>query len=113
MGTHVTLPSYQTSTSRPLSEILASSPEKYLGKAIIEKYPNAAEGQLPFLFKVLSIGKALSIQAHPDKKLAERLHTDRPEVYKGESGPRSSARMVQSDPLTSLSMHVFILRPQP
>ena len=25
------------------------------------------EGQLPFLFKVLSVNKSLSIQAHPDK----------------------------------------------
>jgi mannose-6-phosphate isomerase len=25
------------------------------------------DGDLPFLFKVLSVGKALSIQAHPDK----------------------------------------------
>jgi mannose-6-phosphate isomerase len=84
MGTHVTLPSHQTSSSRPLSEILASDPEKYLSKSIISKYPNAAEGHLPFLFKVLSIGKALSIQAHPDKTLAERLHRERPEVYKGQ-----------------------------
>ncbi|KAF5009562.1 hypothetical protein FDECE_4220 [Fusarium decemcellulare] len=30
--------------------------------------------KLPFLFKVLSINKALSIQAHPNKKLAEQLH---------------------------------------
>ena len=27
----------------------------------------ACGGSLPFLFKVLSAGKALSIQAHPDK----------------------------------------------
>jgi mannose-6-phosphate isomerase len=33
---------------------------------------------------VLSIGTALSIQAHPDKKLAERLHKERGDVYKGE-----------------------------
>ena len=32
------------------------------------------EQKLPFLFKVLSINKALSIQAHPNKSLAERLH---------------------------------------
>ena len=31
-------------------------------------------GQLPFLFKVLSAGKALSIQAHPCKELAKELH---------------------------------------
>lgn len=35
---------------------------------------------LPFLFKVLSVGTALSIQSHPDKALAERLHAERPEV---------------------------------
>ncbi|MCJ1444749.1 MAG: Mannose-6-phosphate isomerase [Stictis urceolatum] len=35
---------------------------------------NKYGGKLPFLFKVLSIRKALSIQAHPNKKLAEQLH---------------------------------------
>lgn len=37
--------------------------------------------QLPFLFKILSAGKALSIQAHPDKATAERLHSDDPSHY--------------------------------
>jgi mannose-6-phosphate isomerase len=37
---------------------------------------------LPYLAKVLSIAKCLSIQAHPDKVLAEQLHSERPEVYK-------------------------------
>jgi mannose-6-phosphate isomerase len=37
---------------------------------------------LPFLLKVLSVRTALSIQSHPDKALAERLHWDRPDVYK-------------------------------
>jgi len=41
----------------------------------------AAGGELPFLFKVLSAGKALSIQAHPDKKGAERLHKENPQAY--------------------------------
>lgn len=36
---------------------------------------------LPFLFKVLSCGKTLSIQAHPDKKLAEKLHSENPTAY--------------------------------
>ena len=38
-------------------------------------------GQLPFLFKVLSCGKTLSIQAHPDKHLAEKLHAENPSEY--------------------------------
>jgi mannose-6-phosphate isomerase len=37
---------------------------------------------LTFLFKVLSISKVLSIQAHPDKTLAERLHAASPHNYK-------------------------------
>lgn len=41
-------------------------------------------GKLPFLFKVLSIRKALSIQAHPNKKLAEQLHAKDPRNYPGE-----------------------------
>ncbi|XP_074088826.1 mannose-6-phosphate isomerase [Macrotis lagotis] len=36
---------------------------------------------LPFLFKVLSVNKALSIQAHPDKELAVKLHSQAPEHY--------------------------------
>jgi mannose-6-phosphate isomerase len=50
----------------------------------VKKFPDAASGQLPFLFKVLSIGTALSIQAHPDKALAEKLFEERPQIYKGE-----------------------------
>lgn len=40
---------------------------------------------IPFLFKVLSIDKALSIQAHPDKQLAERLFKNKPEHYKDDN----------------------------
>ena len=35
----------------------------------------------PFLYKILSIEKALSIQSHPDKKLAKLLHKRDPEHY--------------------------------
>ena len=45
----------------------------------------ARTGQLPFLLKVLSVAKALSIQAHPDKALAERLYAARPDVYKDDN----------------------------
>ncbi|KAL7730398.1 hypothetical protein ACLKA6_016629 [Drosophila palustris] len=40
---------------------------------------------LPYLFKVLSIRKALSIQVHPNKCEAERLHQERPEIYKDDN----------------------------
>lgn len=38
--------------------------------------------QLPFLLKVLSVNKALSIQAHPDIANAQDLHKKFPEIYK-------------------------------
>ena len=40
------------------------------------------ESGLCFLFKILSIAKALSIQAHPNKKRAEELFAERPDLYK-------------------------------
>lgn len=39
------------------------------------------QGDLPFLFKVLSINQALSIQAHPNKSLARILHQKDPKNY--------------------------------
>jgi len=41
----------------------------------------AVGAELPFLFKILSAGKALSIQAHPDKTIAEQLHNKDPQHY--------------------------------
>lgn len=41
------------------------------------------QGALPFLLKVLSIGKPLCIQAHPDRMLAGQLHLSHPELYPG------------------------------
>ena len=46
---------------------------------------NLAKHGLPFLFKVLSVQTALSIQAHPDKDLAARLHAARPDMYKDDN----------------------------
>ena len=38
-------------------------------------------GELPFLLKILSVNKALSIQAHPDKERAAQLHKTAPDRY--------------------------------
>jgi mannose-6-phosphate isomerase len=81
MGTHPNSPSRVRSSGQVLSEYLASHPE-LIGKEIIDKF-DAGNGNLPFLFKVLSIEKALSIQTHPDKQTAERLHAEHPDIYKG------------------------------
>ncbi|PWU97029.1 putative phosphomannose isomerase [Trypanosoma cruzi] len=44
---------------------------------------------VPFLLKVLSVQTALSIQAHPNKKLAEKLHRENPSKYKDNNHNRS------------------------
>lgn len=80
MGTHPSCPSRLAGSGKDLIEHIASHPE-LLGPTIIERFGR----NLPFLFKVLAIRKALSIQAHPDKQLAERLHKECPDIYKGKS----------------------------
>lgn len=62
MGTHPNGPSRINSTSQELSDYIKQNP-KCLGDKVIDKFGV----QLPYLFKVLSVAKALSIQAHPNK----------------------------------------------
>lgn len=84
MGTH------HSSPARLLSgETLAShlaTHKNLIGERVVSQFAHAgaAEGNLPFLLKVLAIAKALSIQTHPDKKMAEQLHQELPHIYKGE-----------------------------
>ncbi|THH16926.1 hypothetical protein EW146_g3799 [Bondarzewia mesenterica] len=80
MGTHPNSPSLVSSTGETLSNHLASHPE-LMGESVVNRF-DAADGNLPFLFKVLAIEKALSIQSHPDKRTAEVLHAQRPDIYK-------------------------------
>ncbi|KAG5885201.1 hypothetical protein JTB14_012225 [Gonioctena quinquepunctata] len=77
MGTHVNAPSELKKTGETLASYITNHPES-LGKETAKLFHN----ELPFLFKVLSVDKALSIQAHPSKKHAEELHSKSPHVYK-------------------------------
>ena len=79
MGTHPSLPSKDKETQRTLLDLFEEN-QALLSTDIAERYEN----KLPFLFKVLSINKALSIQAHPNKKLAEQLHASDPKNYPGQ-----------------------------
>lgn len=78
LGTHpsgmsrVSLP--QCPQQRSLLEYVGENPKLHCGN------PNVSD--LSFLLKVLSVRKVLSIQAHPDKQLAEKLHRERPHIYK-------------------------------
>jgi mannose-6-phosphate isomerase len=64
---------------KTLQEAISDHPE-VLGSA-----HSVFGSTLPFLFKVLSIKTALSIQSHPDKALAEKLHSSRPDLYKDDN----------------------------
>ena len=63
MGTHGKGPSIVVAEdSKPLKDWIQANPD-CLGDKVRSKF----NAQLPFLFKVLSVNKALSIQAHPHK----------------------------------------------
>ena len=76
MGTHPSNPSRDLTTSRTLLDLVQNN-QALMSTTISKKYNK----KLPFLFKVLSIAKALSIQAHPNKQLAEKVHQRDPEHY--------------------------------
>jgi mannose-6-phosphate isomerase len=93
MGTHPSGPSE-----------LADAPGTTLG-AWLDAHPAALGAPttarfgpvLPFLFKVLSVSTALSIQSHPDKALAEKLHASKPEWYKDDNHKPEMAIAVGDD----------------
>jgi mannose-6-phosphate isomerase len=60
-----------------LKDFITSNAEKFFSQTLVSKYGLT----LPFLFKVLSVGQCLSIQAHPDKMLAAELHKRDPHNY--------------------------------
>lgn len=62
MGTHPNGPSSLKDINQTLTDWIQLNPNS-LGLKSVEKFGN----DLPFLFKVLSVKKALSIQAHPTK----------------------------------------------
>jgi mannose-6-phosphate isomerase len=71
MGIHPMVPSRVIGSDRLLAEEI---------DAVLS---TSFRGGLPFLFKVLSIGKALSIQVHPPPEAAKSLYRDNRLVYPG------------------------------
>ena len=78
MGTHSSNPSKDVQTQRTLLDLVQDN-QALMSQEISKRFGE----KLPFLFKVLSIRKALSIQAHPNKRLAEQLHAKDPKNYPG------------------------------
>jgi mannose-6-phosphate isomerase len=81
MGTHSTSPSLVHGSHRSLKDHLTDNAH-LIGPKVSDAFKSHA-GDVPFLFKVLSVHKALSIQTHPDKATAEKLHAEQPHIYKG------------------------------
>lgn len=79
MGTHPKVPSLRHDDKKPLRDIIGEDPKRLLGSAVCEKFQ--ISNCLPFLFKILSINKVLSIQAHPDKALGKILREQDPKNY--------------------------------
>lgn len=79
IGAHPKSPSLALTSSgwQPLDRIIASDPARMLGAASVRRFGPG----LPFLLKILSAGQALSIQTHPGKADAERLHAIDPAHY--------------------------------
>ncbi|BFZ00521.1 hypothetical protein BsWGS_03560 [Bradybaena similaris] len=98
MGTHPNGPSIVNIPGRehiPLSEWIKQHPEQ-LGSEMNTYF----KGILPFMFKVLSVKTALSIQAHPNKVLAEILHATLPDLYK--DGNHKPEMAIALTPFTAL-----------
>ncbi len=68
MGAHPSAPStVQIEGSRiGLDDLIRRDPDAFLGETVVARFGET----LPFLFKILSAGKPLSIQAHPSKQKA-------------------------------------------
>lgn len=87
MGTHKNGPaSLWSDPDTSLHGLIISSPRHFLGPRLTTstftetaKFPNSTH--VPYLFKILSIAKALPLQAHPDKQLGEKLHNRDPEQF--------------------------------
>ena len=91
MGTHTSAPSKRKDTGQTLQDAL-NKDSTLLSSSVLSKFGQS----LPFLLKVLSIRKALSLQAHPDKELAKKIHSEDPKNYKGGNTLRRRVELIQS-----------------
>lgn len=113
MGTHPSGPSVVLGddvddevNKRPLLDVLRDFPE-YVG---CMKTAKKCGADLPFLFKVLSVREPLSIQTHPDKTLAAKLHVQHPDRYPdGNHKPEMAIAITDFCALCSFRPHADIV----
>jgi mannose-6-phosphate isomerase len=98
IGAHPKAPSEIQIDDRrvPLNEIIAEFGRESLGDYVSKKF----SGKLPFLLKVLSAAEALSIQTHPNKNQAVKLHASHPDKYPDDNHKPEIA--IALDSLTAL-----------
>ncbi|KAL8758539.1 MAG: hypothetical protein Q9184_003892 [Pyrenodesmia sp. 2 TL-2023] len=77
MGDYPAVPAKDLKTGKELHQVVNENQEQLLGRNCIDKFGR----ELPFLPKILSIAKALPLQIHPNKELAEKLHKQDPEKF--------------------------------
>ncbi len=77
IGAHPSLPA-RLPDGTVLTDFIGANPEAVLGGTAGK---STGRPGLPFLLKVLSCSRALSIQAHPDVELAKCLHARDPKNY--------------------------------
>lgn len=76
-GTYPSVPTYVMSTGETLQDFVKKNPQ-LIGKSVLDRFG----AEIPFLPKILSFSKALPLQIHPHKKLAEKLHQVDPNKFK-------------------------------
>ena len=125
MGTHPNGPSMVLiqmpwRTVTPLNEWLKLNPSMQGRRQALAQQSNSLgrrrarasreRHELPFLFKVLSVRTALSIQAHPDKAVAGRLHANRPDLYKDDNHkPEMALAVTRFEALCSFQKATYVL----
>lgn len=85
MGDHISGQSRVKATGEFLGDFIQKDRQGNIG----------GQPKLSFLFKVLSIRKALSIQVHPNKAQAEKLHAQHPDIYKDPNHKPEVSRSVR------------------
>jgi mannose-6-phosphate isomerase len=71
-----------------IKDLFSLNPERFLGHSHLSVFGSQSERyqtEMAFLLKLLSVDKAISIQAHPNQTLSEKLHAARPDIYRDET----------------------------
>jgi mannose-6-phosphate isomerase len=106
MGAHPKAPSIALcpdGSRLQLDKLIEADPSGMLGGNTVEHF----EGRLPFLFKILSAGMPLSIQAHPSRLKAQRGYAKEQEAGIPLDAPERNYRDANHKPETVVALTRF------